>query len=266
MRMLLVGDTHGNDRFFAQMCRLAVAENCDRLVQLGDFGYWEHYTEGKGYLKWCEKQLRENNLECYWLDGNHENHPLLWSAYGPDGRQYKPTKDGFWEIRQGLYYMPRGHRWVWDDVSFLALGGAYSIDKDCRAPGKSWWPTEMISEADIEAAIAGGKVDVMFTHDAPDGGIIPSIKDQPNTMYPESLYNRESLLEVVKAVKPYFLAHGHYHDRYTSHTSFPVGLNEDGTTLLWHKVQIEGLGADMSPFGETSCVFDTETFRAAPRD
>lgn len=258
MRLLLVGDTHGNDRFFAQMCKLAVERQCDRIIQLGDFGYWEHYTEGKRYLKWCERQLAEKNLTCYWLDGNHENHPLLWGTYGPGGPQHRPDRDGFWRIREGLYYMPRGHRWVWDDVSFLAVGGAASVDKEYRKEGKSWWATELITPGDVEVASAGGKVDVLFSHDVPEGVEIPSLYGQEKNKFPISRANREVLLEVVKATCPYFLAHGHYHDRYSDTFTYPI--NDEATE--WARTHVEGLGADMSAFSDTALVFDTEAFRA----
>lgn len=264
MRLLLVGDTHGNDRFFAQMCKAAVDQNCQAILQLGDFGYWEHYPQGAGFLKWCQRKLAEAGLECYWLDGNHENHPLLWSTYGPGGNKHKPTKEGFWQIRSNLFYLPRGHRWTWDGVDFLALGGAYSIDKEWRKEGSSWWPTEMITDEDVQTASAGGKADVIVSHDCPVSVDIPSI--QGYRLYPESSINRQKLEEVVKATRPYFLVHGHYHDRYSSRLTLPVGVSEDGKELLWHNTQIEGVGADMSSFSDSHLVFDTELFNASRPD
>lgn len=259
-KILMLGDTHGNDKFFARACKAAVELGCDRILQLGDFGYWEHYNEGVGYLKWCNRQLAEKNLECFWLDGNHENHPLLWLNYGPGGERHKPTKEGFWEIRAYLYYLPRGHRWTWDGVSFLALGGAYSVDKEYRTPNRSWWHTEMITEVEAEKASAGGNVDVLVSHDCPWGVEIPSMRAYEKNVFPESQFNRETLLEVVKAVQPEVLFHGHYHDRYSANVTIPVGADEHG--LQWHEFEVHGLGADMSPYGAAWMVFDTEAFRA----
>ena len=145
-------------------------------------------------------------------------------------------------------------------LGFLALGGAYSIDEDYRTPGKSWWATELINSEDQERAIAGGPVDVMVTHDSPEGVDIPTLRRW--APIPKSQANRERLLEVVKAVRPLYLTHGHYHDRYSDKLRFVVDADADGN-LVWHEVQIEGVGADMSPTREASYVFDTEAFRAA---
>lgn len=258
MRMLLVGDCHGNDRFFHKMCAAARDANCTKLVQLGDFGYWEHYKEGQNFLRWCEEQLDVFGIDGYWLDGNHENHPLLWRTYGPGGEKHKPTDQGFWEIRKRLYYMPRGHRWVWDEVTFLSLGGAYSIDKYLRLEGSSWWPEELITQADWRKAATGGHTDVLLTHDAPMGCIPYLVKEEDEVglgrqdRYPESTSQRKFISALVDEVTPLFMAHGHYHARYSHRIGHPAG-----------SVQIEGLGCDMDPDEETCFVFDTEAFRAA---
>lgn len=251
MKVLLVGDTHGNDRFFAAACREAKEMECEGLIQLGDFGYWEHYPQGKGFLKWVARQLKENDLWCWWLDGNHENHPLLWSTYGYDVTQMS-------KIRPRLYYMPRGYRFELDGVTCMAVGGAYSVDKPGRTIGKSWWPEELLRMEDVEAACVGGPVDMMFTHDCPYGVNIPVLESFPKDQFPESRMNRQMLASIVKEVKPRVLVHGHYHDRYSAFYDFRL---EDG----WHRVQIEGLAHDFS-YGRirgkegNTLVFDTENF------
>ncbi len=247
-KILLVGDTHGNDNFFGLACRTAREYGCERLFQVGDFGYWAHYKVGVDYLDSCETYLRANGLTGYWLDGNHENHPLLWELYGPGGPNHDPDEEGFWKIRENLRYAPRAHRWTWDDVSFVSLGGAYSVDKDFRHEGLTWWPEEAITEQNVEDVIAGGYADVMLTHDAPEGTDIPCLRRQKKfkkDIFPESTRQRALLRRAFDGVKPKMLVHGHYHDRYTD------DLN--GT-------RIEGLGADMSPLDEVVTVFDTDVF------
>lgn len=243
IRVLLVGDVHGNDRFFARVCAKAREMDCEGLIQLGDFGYWEHYPQGEGFLKWCQRQLREKDLWCHWLDGNHENHPKLWETYGYDVTQLS-------EVRPGLYYMPRGYRFELDGVRCMAIGGAYSIDKAARTPGRSWWPEETIREQDVEAAVAGGKVDIVFSHDCPWGVDIPILRAQQKDVFPESRRNRQELTKIVKAVEPKVLIHGHYHHRYTANFDFMVGG-------YWHRTLIEGLSADFDPTGST-LLLDTD--------
>lgn len=264
MKILMVGDVHGNDQFFAHMSRAARDGECDMVLQLGDFGYWEHYPEGVSYLKWCKRMITEFGVDWVWLDGNHENHTMLHKLYAPGGTNHKLGPNGFWQIRDGLYYAPRGHRWTWGGVTFLALGGAASVDKEGRVPMKSWWPEEIINEIDMDKAVEGGKVDVMVTHDCPWGVDIPSMRAYAGKdLYPDSMENRKRLREVCKEVRPYFLAHGHYHEKYSSRLEMPVGVTEDGEHILWHNTQIEGLGCDMSPWPETHLIFDTEKFNAS---
>lgn len=263
MRVLAVGDIHGNDRFFARMCKEAVEQGCEGLLNVGDFGFWEHYEEGKSFLKWVERQLTEKDLWCWWLDGNHENHPLLWKTYGHDPHSIV-------QMRDHLFYLPRGYRWEWDGLKFLAVGGAYSVDKDDRVPGKSWWPTECIRDQDVEFAVSGSykpnsphlePVDVLFSHDCPWGVDIPTLRAYQKNIFPRSKENREKLERVVKATRPKLVVHGHYHDSYSDRLDFPYG-DENGE-MAWHTTQIIGLGCDHDPVGY-AIVIDTETL--FPRD
>ena len=52
------------------------------------------------------------------------------------------------------------------------LGGAYSVDKDWRIEGESWWPDEQPSEkvkayCEVRLAEADWKVDYVFSHTCP---------------------------------------------------------------------------------------------------
>lgn len=256
MRILLLGDVHGNESWFNRACIEAVKQGCDLILQLGDFGYWEHHASGVRYLSSVEKSLAKYQLTCYWIDGNHENHTLLREKYVNEGNR---TSEGFYRIRENLYYIPRGARWTWDGVSFLGLGGAYSVDKvknsfygfRGRKEGSSWWPEEVITEAEAELAKQGGKVDVMVSHDCPWGVEIPGIiKDD----FPESADNRKTLSDVVRAVRPNMLFCGHYHVRHSATLETPFQKTDDGP-LGWHQTRIEILNRD----GENGAgmVFDT---------
>lgn len=133
MRVLLLGDTHGNAYWFKQACRKAQFLGCEVILQLGDFGYWEHIDDDD-FLGKCSKYLEKYERYCVWLDGNHENHPLLWEKYGPPDIKYATTQEiasstleelnsglnydpgqpkDWWKIREHLYYLPRGARWTW---------------------------------------------------------------------------------------------------------------------------------------------------------
>jgi len=238
-RVLVLGDVHGNEKFFARACRVAAREGCDSILQVGDFGYWEHYSHGARFLAMAEFELQARGLTCYWIDGNHENHPLLWEKYGlaasddADDDTYGASRGEMLEIRPHLFYLPRGYRWEWEGTSFLACGGAYSIDAPGRVVGQSWWATESITDAQIAACNDGPDVDIMVTHDVPWGFALPAIAFKES--YPLSIENRKQLSMIVEANNPKLLLHGHYHHRFG-------GWHELGSG---RRTRIEGLGADL---------------------
>jgi predicted phosphodiesterase len=232
-KILVAGDFHGNTKWAKLVVKEAQRRGCDRIYQVGDFGYWEHVPRGGDFLHDLAVTLDEAKMQLVFVDGNHENHTMLRDLYVNDGMR---TPDGFYLLRKGIKYAARGTRWEVDGVRFLALGGAYSVDKEYRTPGHSWWPEETISIAEAEAACEGGEVDVVLSHDSPAGvrnaigGTTAGNKD----LWPESYANRRVLRAVVDEVRPRLLLHGHYH-----HRNSEVLELDDG----W-KVNVEGLGRD----------------------
>lgn len=219
-RVLILGDTHGDLGHLIWAIDKAKAFDCDEIVQVGDFGYWEHTHEGGRFLDKLDGKLSQAGFKLHWIDGNHENHTVLRLNYGPGGNRHLPTPEGFWEIRPNINYIPRGTRWEWGGVSFLGIGGAYSIDKDYRKPGKSWWPEEMITDDEVQLCVEGGPVDVVISHDVPKFvDLYPHLANvgitRPWKWDEDSLANRQQLSEVYDAVKPQKWIHGHYHLRYT---------------------------------------------------
>lgn len=252
MRILMAGDVHADAGWAEQLCHVARELHCSTIAQLGDFGYWEHMQpEGPAYLDFWELLLERSGLRLAWIDGNHENHTLLRA-------KYKVHPDLGWaRIRNGLYYISRGARWKWDGVTFLGVGGAFSIDKQHRKPGRSWWPEEMLTVAEAERAKAGGHVDVMLTHDCPAGVDVFASHHSDDWLYfRESEENRELLLDVVEAVRPDRLYHGHFHVRHSAVLDLPA----DGDVPS-HQVAIEGLANNRNPGAYT--VFDTVEYRRA---
>lgn len=246
MKILVLGDTHGSINHLRLACGEAVTQGCNRIVQVGDWGYlWP----GSDKLGRVTELLVEHGLQMYFLDGNHDNHELL-----------PHDSEEMVELSEVVTYLPRGHVWEWGSKRFMSLGGAFSTDKGRRTAFISWWPNETISLGDAARAIQNGKdgVDVMFTHDAPSG--VAVLEDLlANYPYPgqtykldaESKANRDMLGDVVDGVQPKLLIHGHYHFRYTdqlegtSHEGLPyrtevVGLARDGDGISsWLVLDLE---------------------------
>lgn len=237
MKILLVGDTHGNPAGIIYAFSAATFLDCDRIVQLGDFGYWEHKQGGGEFLDLVSELAQTHDVPFYWIDGNHENHTKLRKEYA--------SENTFWTIRNGLFYIPRGTRFTWGGTRFMGFGGAYSIDRGWRKIGESWWWEEEITDEEVEAAIADPEpIDVLLSHDVPSGVDMRLMMARRGFDYkniPASEKGRMQLRKVVNAVRPSHVFHGHYHVNYRQEVDYgygPVkvtGLNcdESGTESIY---------------------------------
>lgn len=250
MKVMGLGDVHGNVPFAANAIEYADSHDATVILQVGDLGFWEHEPAGVHFLDETNDRLKEANILLVFCDGNHCNFDLL--------ENYRVDDDGFRRIRSNIWHAPRGHIWTWDGVMFMAMGGAHSIDGpggiwgQTRGPGNGWWPQETITDEDVEHALAEiGKVDhidVMIGHDCPSGVSIPGIKG-----YPLADINRQRLAQVVDEAAPQLFIGGHYHLRHTS---------------IRKRTRVEILGADVTP-GDAymqTLFLDTNPFRLFTRD
>lgn len=208
------GDWHGDTAFARQVVDLAPAgpSGVRVVLQLGDFGVWPGQG-GADYLDALAVHLERTNGVLLFVDGNHEDHVQL------NGFPLRP--DGLRVLRPRLYHLPRGFRWRWHGRTWLALGGAHSIDRNSRTEGVDWWPGETPTAEEFANARTGGPADYMVTHDAPAGVSIRGIRDpeigQPKQLFEELVIEaeyRRLLREVVDTVRPSWLLHGHYHTRH----------------------------------------------------
>jgi len=129
MKLIIAGDTHGHLGHANYLVREAKKNECDRVVQCGDFGYWEHMREGVYFLDQLNNYCEQNGITFYFIDGNHDKTSMLLERYDNDEHR---DEEGFLKVREFVRYARRGLRWTWDGCRFIALGGAYSVDKDWR--------------------------------------------------------------------------------------------------------------------------------------
>lgn len=232
-RLLIAGDTHGNDAFISYLAERANHHDCAGVVQLGDFGFWPDQrtwrTERRvvlndNWLTHVAGILSEHRLWMRVIDGNHDFHPGAAAAYpaGPDG--VAPIRDGL------LDWATRGSRWEWCGARFGALGGAASIDWRSRVPGLTWWPTEEVTDDEV-AHLGNDPVDVLFTHDAPIGTVERHVHSGISPDLP-SLRNRKKVQQARNNTRPALQVHGHFHTRYSARAQNPDG-------------RVEGLAADI---------------------
>lgn len=238
-RVLIVGDTHADDTFTANVLKAAKANDVTTVIQLGDFGLTWDRNQLESITAWLKRD-KENKF--YWLDGNHDQHDDI------DAFMEGSSKDVPFNMRDvvidgkvfpnHMYYLPRGSVFTVGKRTVLALGGAFSIDKEYRVLGRSYWAQELISDADAERAIANAPldVDVMVTHDMP---CVVNIEREMQSLGYKidtiSKGNRLRLSQVVDAVRPQSLYHGHMHHRHDS-----VYETREG----W-RVAVHGIGANV---------------------
>lgn len=234
-RVVFAGDWHGARAWAVgvidMLPDLLPDESPRRIVHCGDLGYWPG-SAGERYLAAVDRALKEADGELWFADGNHEWHEQLQRLAAD-----VPGRSRLW-LTDRVHWLMRGHRWSWHHRTWLALGGATSVDRPIRTPGVDWWPEEAITYRQGVEVIAGGLAEVMVCHDCP-AGVPLKLPNPPAWWEMEPAENhRDVLAEIVTEVQPRWLMHGHYH------------LAHDTTVTMTHgAVQVTGLAADGAPFG-----------------
>lgn len=235
-RIVVSGDWHGNTARACQVVWNAGLRNIPIVLQLGDFGFWTPGPWTERYLDAVEASCVEHGVIVLWVDGNHECFPSLY------GLPVDP-ESGVRPVRSHVHHLPRGLRWRWHNKTWMALGGAHSVDRLQRSEGRSWWEDEHLTPADVERATAPGAVDVIVSHDVPDGVDVPGLRPNqfPASEIATADWHRRQVGNVVYATTPQLLMHGHYHVRYTSRcgTTAILGLADDSATLADNTVVLD---------------------------
>jgi len=233
-RILLLGDTHGQAHAVRSALTAAVAQDCQAVVQLGDFGWWTHTDAGRQFADTADADATEAGVTLYFLGGNHEN----WDELDRLTESGPRDDGGAVVVGASTRYLPRPHRWQWRGAVLAALGGAWSIDERRRVAHWSWWPQEQPGIEHAEELCDGGPIDVLLCHDAP-GELDLSLAAfggddrDDGAGGPMSARGPRSLLDMVVArCEPRLVAHGHWHHLHltelASRPTCVVGLAHDG--------------------------------------
>ena len=138
----------------------------DYLIVCGDMGLVWSYPDGPRYkedLYW-QKWFNNRNYTTLFVDGNHENHPILASYPVVDFCGGKAH-----QIKDSVYHLIRGEVYTIDGKTFFCFGGASSHDKHLRKEGVDWWPEEIANFAEMNKAIDNlekynNEVDYIISH------------------------------------------------------------------------------------------------------
>lgn len=201
MKVLVVGDVHGDTSFAHATNDVAVREGITTILQVGDFGVWPG-PSGRYFLDQLDLDNKRHGVRWVFLPGNHED----WNQLDYHESGAPVTDEGFYKIRDSIHYTGKVHYWEWEGKTFKAVGGAYSIDKSMRRPNVSWWVQEQLTDAEVRRAVAIGETDYLFTHDAPTN--VPFTRMKVDL---ESQMHRQKMDIVGRETKAYRWFHGHYH-------------------------------------------------------
>lgn len=160
------GDTHGKTGI-QHLMKNTFEEN-SAVIILGDAGCNYYLRKKDDYAKMA---FGTGTLTFYLLHGNHEEYPanipsmkLVWDD---EVQNYVYMEEKFPQI----HYLVDGEIYYFNGLKTLALGGAYSVDKEWRLQGHGIWfaseqmPVELRQE--VLTKVAGQHFDLVLTHTAP---------------------------------------------------------------------------------------------------
>jgi len=247
-KLMIVGDVHGDFSFASAVCRTAEGEGITDIIQVGDFGIWDHLPDGVYFLDQLSLNAERRGVNWTFVAGNHENYDRL-ENYAEVGELR--DADGMVKVRPFIRWTGRTNVWNQAGLRMGAFGGAYSIDRHSRTPGRSWWWQEFPTDTDLnnlEAQVALLPVDVLFTHDSPtslptwDGFYKDDRASEQSRTYMDHAYT---------IARPTTWFHGHYHRKleykHFGADVYGLGCNYDAQPMY-------GMGKQAA-----TAVFDTET-------
>lgn len=204
MEILVVGDTHGNAEWVHDVViPRAVEAGVSKILQVGDFGFVWPSPNYPRRLDTLSKALDRVGIDLHFLPGNHEDYDKLDALAASTPQTRSP--EGHIPLRSRLFYTGKVSAWSWNGRRCTVVGGATSIDRHLRTPGKSWWPQEALTSEEADAARALRRTEVLFTHDCPVSHPFRLLPDA------DSLSHRQRITDVARVLRPQVWFHGHYH-------------------------------------------------------
>jgi len=212
-RVAVAGDWHAN-HLWVQSAIPALhkaAPEIRTILHAGDFGILPD-KRGKGFLSAVDAQCAASNIDRVLVTpGNHDDWSRLDARFATRPGEAIRLTDTVWAF-------PRGFRFTLAGRTVMSFGGAASLDFAYRRARGGWWPGEMPTFEEVAAAIAGGPVEILITHETVNGGTarVESVLSQnPMNWDDDALeYSRNSrqlITTLWEGVAPNVLFHGHLH-------------------------------------------------------
>ena len=217
-RIFITGDQHGNpDNIYYLDSVVRLSEN-DLVISLGDFGvpYWSAKKKSKNDLDTLE-MFNKFHTNFAIIQGNHSKRfeRVKWFKQS----EFCGANSFYCPLYPNFHFLQNGEVYNFNGMSFLVIGGGYSVDKFIRLEhGWTWEPEEQLNEEEkskIRNLISENeKYDFVLTHVAPlelqPTWLFLSFVDQSQVDTSEEVF----LSEVRKQIdyKAWFF--GHYHGDY----------------------------------------------------
>lgn len=152
-RTFLMGDIHGKWQFVENLCKKKDTTIEDKVILLGDTGLNFFTGDDAWRNKNIKKKLAKLPITIVAMRGNHDGRvtPLVQDA----GWSFRKYEDNFlWFEKKYpniLYMFDEVCTYIFDGCLFVAIPGAYSVDKYYRLQqGWTWHEDEMLTLEEME--------------------------------------------------------------------------------------------------------------------
>lgn len=160
------GDIHGSPWNIVHFCKRNSLTKDDVIVILGDVGANYYADERDDDMK---EVLSDLAPTIFCIHGNHEQRP--WNIKDYQIEKWNGGKVWIQPQYPNLIFAVDGEIYSINRISYLVIGGAYSVDKFYRLRHDyGWWSDEQPSErikAYVEQQIAQHTFDVVLSHTCP---------------------------------------------------------------------------------------------------
>lgn len=160
------GDIHGVPWKIVRFVERMSLTNKDTIVILGDVGANYFLDERDAAMK---SVLDKLGIDILCIHGNHEIRPANIKSYKL--QEWKNGKVWCEESYPNLKFAKDGEVYHLDSKRYIAIGGAYSVDKYYRqVRGYGWWSDEQPDDEIkkyVEQQLAKGAYDNILSHTCP---------------------------------------------------------------------------------------------------
>lgn len=160
------GDIHGLANDVIKFCEYHALTATDTVVLLGDVGANYYLDERDRKLK-TELGSLEPTFFC--IHGNHEIRPSNIPSYTI--KEWNGGTVWYESDFPNILFARDGDIYLLENLEYLVIGGAYSVDKPYRlARGYVWWEDEQPSDeikAYVEKQMTEKHFDIVLSHTCP---------------------------------------------------------------------------------------------------